>query len=177
MKLTTQERLSCLNIPQNYDSQEVLPSIDSTTAFYLGKSSADRQEALRQLLFSWRPEPARHDPKELSQHMQEPAHTRLTHVASWIASNIARFQADNADIRALRREFEALSEILKANAQPCLMECSVCRLPCLLIKSHELQDHDCSTSHKCLEVCEFIDDHDELDDDQESCGLPYVVLS
>ncbi|KAG8855501.1 hypothetical protein FRB96_007005 [Tulasnella sp. 330] len=107
---------------KNFDNQEVIPSADSNATFYIGKTSTDRQEALRQLLVSWHPEPARYNVKELVQHINTLAQTRLTHVASWMSSNISRFQADNADIRALKREYEELSEALKANAQPCLME-------------------------------------------------------
>ncbi|KAG8984733.1 hypothetical protein FRB93_006355 [Tulasnella sp. JGI-2019a] len=155
---------------QNFDSQEVILSSDSQVVFYLGKSLKERQDGLQQLLVSWRPEPARNDMAELKQHLQTIVEARVMHVHSWLASNISRFQADNADIRALKREHEELSESLRANAQPCFAECSSCRLPCLLIKSHESQDHDCNTSHECLEICEFPNDHDS--EDPEDCSLP-----
>ncbi|KAG8993098.1 hypothetical protein FRB94_011064 [Tulasnella sp. JGI-2019a] len=157
---------------KNLDSQEVIQFTDSNAIFYLDKSPEDRQVALQKLLISWHSDPARHDVKDLSQHLQDLVKNRLTHVDRWMDSNISRFQADNADIRALKRERDELSEALKANAQPCFMECSWCRLSCLLIKSHESPDHSCNTSHKCLEVCEFLEDHDELGDEQEGCGLP-----
>ncbi|KAG9021852.1 hypothetical protein FRB95_001259 [Tulasnella sp. JGI-2019a] len=164
---------------KNLDSQEVIPSSDSQAVFYLEKSLQERQEGLQQLLVSWHREPARNDIAELKQHLQTIVQARVTHVDSWLASNISRFQADNADIRALKREHEELSESLRANAQPCFAECSSCRLPCLLVKSHESQDHDCNTSHECLEICEFLDDHDEFSEDKENCNLPagHVALA
>ncbi|KAG8991995.1 hypothetical protein FRB94_012096 [Tulasnella sp. JGI-2019a] len=154
---------------KNLDSQEIIPSSDSQAIFYLGKSPEERQDGLRQLLVSWHPDPARKDIGELKQHLQTIVKSRVTHVDSWIASNISRFQTDNADIRALKREFEKLSESLNANAQPCFMGCSLCRLPCLLIKSHESQNHDCNTLHRCPEICEFPDDHDRLSKKDETC--------
>ncbi|KAG8991998.1 hypothetical protein FRB94_012099 [Tulasnella sp. JGI-2019a] len=157
---------------KNLDSQEIIPSSDSQAIFYLGKTPEERQDGLRQLLMSWHPDPARKDIGELKQHLQTIVNSRVIHVDSWIASNISRFQTDNADIRSLKRDYEELSESLKANAQPCFMGCSSCRLPCLLIKSHDSQNHDCNTSHKCLEICEFPDDHDELSEEDETCSLP-----
>ncbi|KAG9014447.1 hypothetical protein FRB93_013572 [Tulasnella sp. JGI-2019a] len=158
---------------KNLDNQETVPSSDSSSAmFYLGKLPKERQDSFRKLFISWRTEPARNDVTELKQHIQTMVQARVTHVKSWMDANTSRFQADNPDILAMKREYKDLSEYLKANTQPCLMKCSSCQLPCLLIKSHESQEHDCNTNHICLERCEFLDDHNELSEDDDSCSLP-----
>lgn len=159
-------------LPQNLDNQERIPNSDSDVEFYLGNSPQDRQATLYRLLASWHSEPARQDVKELVRHLEHLVQARTTHVGEWLTSNTSRFQADNPDIRGLKRDFERLSEALKANTQLCLMECNSCRLPCLRSKSHEAFEHECGTSHECTEACDFLNDHEEDGLDQEKCGLP-----
>ncbi|KAG8984528.1 hypothetical protein FRB93_006439 [Tulasnella sp. JGI-2019a] len=157
---------------KNLDNQEVIPSSDSKAMFYLGNSPLERQDNFRGLLTSLHIESAHNDVTELQQHIRTMVQARVTHVGRWINANISRFQTDSADILAIKREFKDLSEALNANTSLCLIKCSSCQLSCLLVESHESQDHDCNTNHMCLERCEFLDDHNGLSEDDDSCDLP-----
>lgn len=153
---------------QNMDNQEEIPADgDSTTIFYIGKDAQHIQEALTSHLNTWKPDAARHTLEEFNEHLQELADARIAHVKTWLHQNLARFPADNSDIRALKRDFEQQVESLQANLKLCLSECSACRLRCVLYKAHTEAAHDCRTSHRCEDACEYSDGHNAL----AECGF------
>lgn len=150
------------------DNQIPIITNDTSTVFYLGKDETERAAALSCLVKDWNPNAARQSSSELVQHLQDVAERRISTARKWMQENIARFPEDNADMRALKRRFEDLSDTLQANIQLCLAECALCRLRCMSNRSHGNQDHDCGTSHRCIDLCDYSDDHDS----EECCGLP-----
>ncbi|KAG9024253.1 hypothetical protein FRB95_011741 [Tulasnella sp. JGI-2019a] len=157
---------------RNLDNQKIISSEDSGGHFYLGKLPEERQATLKRLWESLGDEPARGDPGLLVQTIQNQVDARLRHVDDWIRSNTTRFAADSPDIQGLRRQYEELSENLKANSQVCLAVCASCRLPYLLVKSHDSSVHDCCTSHNCLAKCDYLIDHKGQNNERgEYCAL------
>jgi hypothetical protein len=110
----------------------------------------ERQKALTELIDNWKPDAARHNVGELEIY------------------NTERFPQTNADVRALKRTFDEVCNNLQSGVQLCRIDCASCRLPCLLIRHHEGVGHDCGTSHRCLDSCEFTNEHE----DNVLCGLP-----
>lgn len=151
------------------DNQEVIVADnDSKAQFYLGKDHSMRRTALARHLDSWKLDAARHSIDDLSAYLQQAVDARVAHVKEWLHQNTARFPPDNSDIRALNRDFEQQAEVLQANVQLCLAECTLCRLRCMLPKSHTSSDHTCNTSHQCEDLCDYLDEHE----DSRTCGFP-----
>ncbi|KAG8921722.1 hypothetical protein FRC02_012397, partial [Tulasnella sp. 418] len=157
---------------KNLDNQASIPWSDdsSDVQLCLSKSTADRAAPLATIINKWRPDAARYDVDELSDYLDNLVSARLHHVHEWVKSNISRFSADSADIRSFKAAVDDSEELLKAGVQICRVDCSSCRLPCLLPKAHDSKDHNCQTSHKCLESCEYAEEHTE--DDETICSLP-----
>lgn len=149
------------------DNQNPIPGNDSSAVFYLLKDDKERATSLASLITERNPDAARYPTEDLSRHLQDIASQRISKVREWIQQNVSRFPQDNADMRSLKRQLEDLSEALLANIQLCLAECSTCRLRCLLNRSHPSQQHDCGTSHDCIDNCDYSDAHDS----PERCGL------
>ncbi|KAG9024434.1 hypothetical protein FRB95_011519, partial [Tulasnella sp. JGI-2019a] len=158
----------------NFDNQELILANDSDEHFYIGRSPTERQAALDCLGRISGAEPARGDITELVQAIKIRIEARLQHVEGWIRANTARFADDSPDVQVLRREFEDMSENIKANSQFCLMECTSCRLPCMLFRTHRPSRHDCCTSHRCLDKCDFLVDHPVLNEKLDGCKLSCV---
>lgn len=150
------------------DNQIPIARNDTSAVFYLQKDDAERAAALTRLIREWDADAARRATSDLAQHLQDVAARRIATTRDWIQQNVSRFPQDNADMRVLKRRFDELSESLLANIQLCLAGCTCCRLPCTLNRSHATEQHDCGTSHRCIELCDYKDDHDI----EECCGLP-----
>ncbi|KAG8900443.1 hypothetical protein FRB99_006039 [Tulasnella sp. 403] len=105
---------------KNLDNQEPIMVMDSEAVFYVGKEPQDIDRALFAHLQNWKRDAARHSVEELQEHLKETANLRLAHVKVWFDVNTARFPADNADIRGLRRLFDDTSAALLSNVQLCL---------------------------------------------------------
>ncbi|KAG8903436.1 hypothetical protein FRB99_003285 [Tulasnella sp. 403] len=154
---------------KNLDNQEPIVATDSEALFYVGTEPQEIDRALSTHLQNWKPDAARESVQELQEHLNATAALRLAHVQVWFDVNTAKFPADNADIRELRRLFDDTSAALLANIQLCLAECAQCLLRCTLPKSHDVsaEGHDCRTSHVCQTTCDYADQHP----DPEYCGL------
>ncbi|KIO19084.1 hypothetical protein M407DRAFT_44020, partial [Tulasnella calospora MUT 4182] len=153
---------------RNMDNQIPIIRNDTSAVFYLEKDDTERAAALSRLVKDWNPNAARQSTSELVQHLQDVAERRIATAGKWMQENVSRFPEDNADMRALKRRFEDLSEALQANIQLCLAECASCSLRCMSNRSHANEGHDCGTSHQCIDLCDYPDDHYT----EESCGLP-----
>ncbi|KAG8900671.1 hypothetical protein FRB99_005822, partial [Tulasnella sp. 403] len=112
---------------KNLDNQEPIMVMDSEAICYVGKEPQEIDRALSAHLQNWKRDAARHSVEELQEHLKEMATLRLAHVKVWFDVNTARFPADNADIRGLRRLFDDTSAALLSNIQLCLTECARCR--------------------------------------------------
>ncbi|KAG8918942.1 hypothetical protein FRC02_002026 [Tulasnella sp. 418] len=157
---------------KNLDNQTIIPWGDDSRdiVFCLSKSADDRAASLLKLANAWKNDAARHDLDELAQHIDKLVSARLCHIREWIQVNTARFPTDSAEIRSLKSAFQDSEELLRAGVQACRVDCSTCRLPCLLPRAHESPDHNCQTSHQCLATCEYLDEHDQ--EEETLCGLP-----
>lgn len=149
------------------DNQNLIPGNDTAAIFYIFKEDNERAAALAKLIKEWNSDAARLPTNDLVQYLQGVSAQRIRKVREWIEHNVARFPQDNSDMRGLWRHFEDLSEALLANIQICLADCSTCRLRCLLHRSHLSHQHDCGTSHDCIDSCDYLHDHETL----ERCGL------
>ncbi|KAG8930698.1 hypothetical protein FRC01_002392 [Tulasnella sp. 417] len=113
---------------RNMDNQIPIIRNDTSAVFCLGKDDTERSAALSRLVKDWNSDAARRSTSELVQHLQDVAECRIATARKWMQENVSRFPEDNADMRALKRRFEDLSEALQANIQLCLAECTFCRL-------------------------------------------------
>lgn len=95
--------------------------------------------------------------------------SRTTLVHEWLKTNTLRF-AENAEIKMLFRTFEEQVKELKEAVIPCGATCSQCALRCLH-QRHHAGDHDCTTDHKCANICAFTDQHGE-DATIPPCDMP-----
>lgn len=93
---------------------------------------------------------------------------RVDHVRQWLITNTVRF-GEHEDIKALLHSAEQLYAEMEVAVQACGLPCATCHLLCLRPRNHPLQ-HDCKTSHACLEQCDMIEEHGTF----VLCGLPYV---
>ncbi|KAG8903435.1 hypothetical protein FRB99_003284 [Tulasnella sp. 403] len=100
---------------KNLDNQEPIVATDGDATLYVGKEPQEVERALSAHLQNWKPDAARHSVQELQEHLKAAAALRLAHVQVWFDVKTARFPADNADIRGLRRLFEDTSAALLAN--------------------------------------------------------------
>lgn len=113
----------------------------------------------------------------LSTHLAQLAESRIHYVRTWLDKNLEKFQDGKSQataqtsITALHRLFDATVLDLKGNVELCKQQCSSCQLPCLLSRRHEDKSHNCLTSHKCPQQCEFGEDHPE---ELKICGYPCV---
>jgi hypothetical protein len=105
-------------------------------------------------------------------HLDTLIQKRIDLVMNWIDLNTTRFIENTSAMETLRRETNTVVSALKAGAQLCGMKCFRCHLLCLAPRHHE-GSHDCLTSHRCTQPCDFVEEH-PVDD---PCGFPYVHLS
>lgn len=105
---------------------------------------------------------------DLGEYLACLADERIDYVRQWIDINTARFSGDTMTFEGLRREFESLIVALKSTIQLCKLQCAECQLLCLKARHHQ-GSHGCNTNHRCVHVCKFLDDHQEMEAD---CGLP-----
>ena len=150
------------------DDQTAVPHSDTPSKFYIDKDPVRALEALASHLAAWKPDAARYPSDDLRLHLNQLVERRIQHVQDWLTVNISRFPGDNADIRQLKRLFDDIETRLRANVQLCSVECSDCRLRCTMNKAHDQLSHDCGTSHRCADACDFSTEHDS----PEPCGLP-----
>ncbi|KAG8946051.1 hypothetical protein FRC03_001516 [Tulasnella sp. 419] len=159
----------------NLDNQQRIAWGNDTSevSFCLSKSNADYAGPLSILIHQWRPEAAREDINKLTRYLEDCVTARIGHVRTWIDSNISRFPAESPDIRSLRVILADSEDLLRASVQLCQVDCNRCHLPCLYPKGHNLQSHDCQTSHQCLEKCAYASEHIDVDEDEDDtfCGL------
>ena len=131
----------------------------------------ERNTSLFKIATGWSEDAARQDVGALQVYLQRAVVARISHAREWLDVNTERFHAENADLRVLKRTFEVLSDNLRSSIQLCRSECNSCRLPCILSKGHDASSHDCRTSHACLELCEYDNEHEG----EVLCQLPYVL--
>jgi hypothetical protein len=94
--------------------------------------------------------------------------SRIEYVQEWLQINTARFH-DNPDISSVLQYYDELKKELQMSIIPCGATCSNCGLLCLDQRLHN-GPHDCRTNHKCPNLCEFADKHE--DDTVPSCDIP-----
>jgi hypothetical protein len=104
----------------------------------------------------------------LTNYLQSLVNSRVEHVNEWLKMNTERF-GDKAEIITLFRDFENFAKELRASVALCGSKCSSCGLLCV---EHKLHDghHDCKTTHKCPQICSFVDQHSISD--FPPCGMP-----
>lgn len=161
---------------KNYDTQEIIDSKDTKAIFYLEDDEDKREAQLAVHLTHFGTEPGRESIEDVQEYLRSVANMRIDHVRKWIDSNLARFMPnDHADITGLFRDFDRLSTALIANLQLCLNECNTCQLRCMRPRAHSAGPHDCSTSHLCIDPCDFCRPPLQsvvIDDGQKTmCGL------
>lgn len=106
--------------------------------------------------------------QSLAAYLQSQADIRVSHVRCWLMLNTERFKG-NSEVVAMLRRFEDLARELKAGVMLCGSKCSSCGLLCLEHNQHDGL-HDCKTSHKCAQICSFVDQHEISD--IPSCSVP-----
>ncbi|KAG8955250.1 hypothetical protein FRC03_011241 [Tulasnella sp. 419] len=157
---------------KNLDNQGIIPWGDDSRniVFCLSKSPAERAVSLLTISNGWKCDPARHDLNELTEHIDKLVSARVGHIDEWIRVNTSRFPNKGADLKHLMSAFKDHKNLLYAGVQLCRVDCSECRLPCILPKAHKSGNHNCQTSHQCLARCEYLDVHDQKKD--VFCELP-----
>jgi hypothetical protein len=110
--------------------------------------------------------------ENLELHLKGLVTRRLDLVQKWIEVNVSRFPSDNGDVRALLRQFDEGASELRQSTRMCKAECQICLLACTRSWRHE-GDHDCGTSHSCIQDCEYSMDTVHKGKDVP-CSLPYV---
>ncbi|KIM24947.1 hypothetical protein M408DRAFT_331430 [Serendipita vermifera MAFF 305830] len=103
--------------------------------------------------------------RRLTVYLQSLANSRIEHVNEWIKINTERF-GEKLETIKLFHESESLAKELKASVALCGSKCSMCGLLCVLHKVHE-GGHDCKTSHKCPQICSFVEEHAA-----DACPIP-----
>lgn len=166
---------------KNLDTDIPIDTLDTHSQFLLGTTArgAERESTLAVLCKAWDLYDSRQDQpdsewiNELSSHLSLLVDMRVKHVREWISSNLSRFKSGHDNIEELRRAFESAIVDIKANVELCKSKCSSCHLSCLLSRRHDpLQPHDCKTSHGCIHLCDFDEEHTE---GPESCGYRYSI--
>ncbi|KDQ06301.1 hypothetical protein BOTBODRAFT_60673 [Botryobasidium botryosum FD-172 SS1] len=166
---------------KDMDTDKAIPSTDSDAIFYVRHPDLPPEEDLQlkaqsllELRNSWSSGfSIRHTMvdtewiKHLTSFLQDLAQRRIQHVRDWVTANVFRFPEDNSDIRNLQRAFQNGMMELQASIELCGSVCGSCNLLCVQEKRHG-SSHDCSTSHRCVQECDF--DHD--DEGVYNCGLP-----
>ncbi|EKM59289.1 uncharacterized protein PHACADRAFT_87023 [Phanerochaete carnosa HHB-10118-sp] len=104
----------------------------------------------------------------LDQYLEGCVKTRIEDVQYWLDVNTTRFSSDATTFQALRRQFETLAVALRAGVQLCKLQCAECQLYCIKSR-HHASGHDCGTSHRCMHICAFPDEHAG---ENSACGLP-----
>ena len=164
---------------QNFDTYELIPSTDSHVQFYLPGRTPDpgaHAEILSNLCSAWEAEHPRQAVMDaswiadLSTYLNRLVERRIVHVQDWLNSNLSRFKVQNADTIELQRSYEANVTALRSNVELCKMKCHSCNLLCLKSRSHDAdEDHDCTTSHRCLHPCDYVDEHEM---EEKGCAYP-----
>jgi hypothetical protein len=108
--------------------------------------------------------------KGLSSYLVNLVEARLKHVSQWLTANTERF-GEKGEITGLIRTFDNHCKELRASVTLCGSKCSSCGLVCLEHKQHTGKHH-CQTSHRCVHLCEFVDQHDEAEIPE--CEIPFV---
>jgi len=157
----------------------VIPGPPSNIIFYL--AGADPQmlpeECLAALRASWEGQRNRFRMSEenflaaFNQYLQTLVDARVHQVRTWLEQNTERYR-ENAEVQLLYRQFEELTKELKGGLALCGVQCAECNLLCINGRQHN-GSHDCNTSHKCIQLCEFIDQH-ETNASVPICEMPYA---
>ena len=88
---------------------------------------------------------------QLAGHLTELIQLRVSHVETWLTSNMARFPEKTAEFDLLRRSFEGLIVNVRANVQLCQLQCTNCQLSCLRARHHG-GNHDCRTDQRSSQL-------------------------
>ncbi|KAE9406917.1 hypothetical protein BT96DRAFT_954710 [Gymnopus androsaceus JB14] len=164
---------------KNMDTNKVIEVTDTPAIFYIPGSSFTSEWALSTLLESWtdigernRTQNDRTWIEGLQQYILSLADQRIEHVRQWIDSNLGRFKTDHANVEALRRMLESTVIAMRSHVELCMMKCESCNLLCICSRRHDSKDpHHCNTNHKCTQSCEFVDGHEEEEDEKVPCGF------
>src|SRR6266702_3578492 len=108
---------------------------------------------------------------DLAQYLTHLVDLRVTHVESWLESNVQRFEGSHASIEELRRTFDNAVIDLRASVELCRSQCGSCNLVCVRGSRLHRDGHDCLTNHKCIHDCIFCE-RDALP--TQPCGQTYV---
>jgi hypothetical protein len=175
-----------LKVSQNLDEDAEIPHEDSQDEFYfmstdygpdLQPNSIRQSARLDALRASTRAQLQRQTVPDsewldnISQQIKASLERRLQHVGDWITINTARF-SNNPETLRLHRIVDAASVDVQRGVEFCRAICANCNLLCVLPCQHDAS-HDCKTLHSCKFLCEILGEHDN----QQLCGLPYVVQS
>jgi hypothetical protein len=172
-------------VGQNCDSDQPIPSNDSTSVLYLSSAvnplsnmPLSINTCLSDLRRGWDSRLRRYSMTEQDYlsayqiYLEKITSSRVELVHEWLKVNTSRF-AENAEIKILFRTFEDLVKELKTAILPCGASCSTCSLLCLEQRHHEGR-HDCATNHMCPKLCGFVDQHGGSV--IPPCGMPSVSL-
>ncbi|PVF98358.1 hypothetical protein CPB86DRAFT_758529 [Serendipita vermifera] len=106
--------------------------------------------------------------KAYQQYLDDLVASRIDGVSKQFRINVED-SSSNSEMAKLSRRFDELAERLRASMTLCGTKCSFCELLCLDTMDHD-GTHDCGTSHKCSNVCGFIQQHEG--NDRPTCDLP-----
>ena len=160
----------------------MIPGPPSNIIFYLAGANPQMlpEECLAALRASWEGRCNRFRMPEddflaaFNQYLQTLVDTRIHQVRTWLEQNTERYR-ENAEVQLLYRQFEELTKELKGGLALCGAQCAECSLLCINGRQHN-GSHNCNTSHKCVHLCEFSDQH-EQNAAVPICEMPYVVTS
>ncbi|KAG9001403.1 hypothetical protein FRB90_011631, partial [Tulasnella sp. 427] len=102
---------------KNMDNHVPITSNDTLAKFYIGKIADERTQTLDYLVKAWNADASRRPTSDLVEYLNDIAGRRIATAEEWIKQNVSRFPQDNADMRALKRQFDDLVENLLANIQ------------------------------------------------------------
>lgn len=145
----------------------MIPGPPSDIIFYLASANSpvSPEERLSALRVSWEGLRNRFRMSEdnflaaFNQHLQTLVDARIHQVRTWLEENTERYR-ENAEVQSLYRQFEELTKELKGGLALCGVQCVECSLLCINGRQHN-GPHNCNTSHKCIRLCEFIDQHEQ----------------
>ncbi|KAI9450262.1 hypothetical protein BJY52DRAFT_1175724 [Lactarius psammicola] len=149
---------------KNFDADAVIEAEDTNARLILtgpDTPAVDHESRLTTLRESWDRANQRqlvddsmwHS--DLAQYLTHLVDLRVTHVESWLASNIKRFQGSYASIEELRRTFDNAVIDLRASVELCRSQCDSCNLVCVRSSRLHRGGHDCLTNHECIHDCTF----------------------
>ena len=161
---------------QNLDTDIPIDCPDTDAVFFVADvehpQTMTREEILDALLAEWdgfdsrQYVPDTQWAEELSRYLEDLAEMRINHVRTWVRSNLTRFQAGHASVVELQRTLESAVIDLKSSVQLCQAQCASCQLFCIQNRFHE-GTHDCKTTHRCTQSCEYCAEVGELEEKEE----------